>query len=711
MFIESLNLKNWRNHSDSSFTLRKINIIQGSNGSGKSSIVDVIDLFLTNNLEHRLDYYVKDRESKFYIDGKFDSLIGKLDYSISYENSTSRVLKTSEYEVYNSDCPKILQTFINPHLAAYSCISKQGKTDSIFEEGSVGRLNKIKSIFSIDTLSQIAFKIKNDIKPLKEEVKSLNAEIKNLESKNYTYMEEEDLPDIEEYKKRYAFLLEQQKIKKENDDRETEYQISNSIYLSRKEKIAETEKLIDELNSEKEKLLSENFQSVSQEQVTALKSKIEKESKLKSEYERKIELYNDYITAKNKLENEIEFSKSELENLEVVLFVDNFDYSNGSRLDMELISLEMEVRNIQKKIQLSRDGFCSECGQTYEADISRLESQLNDFNESINRVRSEVDKFKKDKFEFEKQKALYEKFIVKKEKIESKISFYKQQLSELKIVERVVRKSFNIEGLKTELKNLETKLDKATYVKLELKSIDNKIESYKMLLNELILSKPVPTILQDHQFDAKEFDECVRVINSYDKSLSYNERIKKHNDLLKKEEVSDKEEIDLKKSKINTLEYDIKILEETFRVFDREFPSFMIEKATKHIQIKMNDFFQRCYRGRYEVYFKQNEKQDGVDFFYSISDGGHPKPAAISSGFERQLLSMAFRIALGSITDIGLYVFDEIDSFSDPENSIVLFDNFLSKEKYDQVIIISQKPETIEFIMNNFNDVNLITLN
>ena len=51
MFIESLHLKNWLSYSDTMLELAQLTSVRGENGSGKTSIEQVLEMLYTGRAE------------------------------------------------------------------------------------------------------------------------------------------------------------------------------------------------------------------------------------------------------------------------------------------------------------------------------------------------------------------------------------------------------------------------------------------------------------------------------------------------------------------------------------------------------------------------------------------------------------------------------------------------------------------------------------
>ena len=75
----------------------------------------------------------------------------------------------------------------------------------------------------------------------------------------------------------------------------------------------------------------------------------------------------------------------------------------------------------------------------------------------------------------------------------------------------------------------------------------------------------------------------------------------------------------------------------------------------------------------------------------------------MASGFERQIVSLCFKLALTILSGTRILFLDETDSDAKDTNSIIFYDRLLESSILDQVFIISLKEETVKHIVDNFN--------
>jgi len=113
----------------------------------------------------------------------------------------------------------------------------------------------------------------------------------------------------------------------------------------------------------------------------------------------------------------------------------------------------------------------------------------------------------------------------------------------------------------------------------------------------------------------------------------------------------------------------------------------------------MNLFFQKAY-SKYTITFQQSKRS--LDFFYGYQDMIQA-PVEMASGYEKEVLSIAFRVALSSLQNLGLMSLDEIDSFASDEKSMKLFNTLFNESNIEQFFVITHNESSKEMIRNEYN--------
>ena len=79
----------------------------------------------------------------------------------------------------------------------------------------------------------------------------------------------------------------------------------------------------------------------------------------------------------------------------------------------------------------------------------------------------------------------------------------------------------------------------------------------------------------------------------------------------------------------------------------------------------------------------------------------------MASGFERSILSISFKIALCKAYNLSLSILDEIDAFASDGNSEKIYSSLLENDIFNQLFIITHKPNTLETMRDYFDDLTV----
>ena len=108
----------------------------------------------------------------------------------------------------------------------------------------------------------------------------------------------------------------------------------------------------------------------------------------------------------------------------------------------------------------------------------------------------------------------------------------------------------------------------------------------------------------------------------------------------------------------------------------------------------MNNFIEQIYR-KMNVKFK--EVKDSINITYDEAE----KDVNLASGFERELASLSFMLALSRLQGNDLLLLDEIDAAANDENSLLLYDMLKDLDSWSQLFIISHRQSVKELLINN----------
>lgn len=698
MKLKSFKAKNFKNLSNIFIEFENNTIISGDNGSGKSSILQGITYCLTNSLSEKISEYIKWGEDSFELNIQFEHKENTYNYSIKSNGSTtSKDLIINEKEFYkNTEASNKISEIINSDLLLYSSISEQGKSYSILTDTPAQKLKRIKSILGIEKLESVSQSMKESLSSEKESLKINRSQFDFLKSKEFRFQDEIELKNIEQIKKDFEIQEKQKLIFEKNKSLELNYNDSLKQY---NKNIENKNKYELEINLINHKL--KTYNDISTEKYNSTLVQISEIEKKLSDYNNNLKSYNEYVKRKNDIENKIQDYSNNINGIKLYrLNTLDFDISTIENLKNTLNDYFVSRKEIKNHLSLVKNGKCPTCGQSFNKSHEDLEKELQDIEIQISQIQDVIQTKETILKEYENKKLTNEKNKIIIDNGKANIESLQKELSSLEVINKPkdIYKDSN-DALK--FYNSEKQLYESNIKSITLLN-DNK-RLYESKLEELInLIEPEKPLYENNSYDSNLYESLKKDMWSYEKDIEQNERIKKFNEeVLKDKENTEKsiKEIDIKYYELSS---EIKNLEDAKNLIDKQFSSYLIEKGTSFIESQMNSFFQKCYP-KYSVYFKQTESKNSIDFYYTDNEIGKISTASLCSGFEKQLLSIAFRVALASITGLGFLILDEVDSDASTENSISLYSNLIDSNLFNQIICITHKEATKEYLENNYN--------
>ena len=691
--------KNFKNLIDTEVDFINYNLISGDNGSGKSSILQGITYCLTDRLPEKLSEYIRWGQKQFELVLDFEHNSDLYHYTIKCSNSSKKELVINDKDLFRgSDATNQISKLINPDLLLYSSISEQGQSYSILLESPTERLKKFKTILGIDKLTQIVEETKKEISSKKIESELLKKEIDLISSREFSFLEEFDLIDISEIKNLISVQESYKTTYIKNESLRKQYELELGQYDKDTNSLHDLKNELNEKSLKLTSLKDENFNESRYNTLLLTKKQLEFD---KAEYLNKKQNWDKYVSTKNSLLSKkslIEQKKSFIKLYRIA----PLDYNDSylKELNDRILNLSFTLKNLKNHERLARDGKCSACGQDFKHDINSILSDISDSEAELSTLKGE----------YEIKKSAWEE-LQKKNQDNSKnkeiIAVYENELNGvLKEIEELVKidEPEAIEFDSSFLSELGTlEKQKLEYAKIKdfIGDLNKDVENLKFKIDRIYsLIPPIQPIYEDHSYNEATYESLKKELNIYEEKESKLKFIQEHNKKVKEEEENNKNLLKNKETIYYNNMGDISILEESRNIIDKQFSSYLIEKGTEYVEYKMNNFFQKCY-SRYSVYFRQTESKNSIDFFYNDKDGKGGS-ASLCSGFEKQLLSIAFRVALASITGIGFLILDEIDSDASEENSISLYSNLIDSNLFSQIILISHKNDTKEYLLNNY---------
>lgn len=712
MRILYLKLKNFKSikEREFDFSKNKINIIVGKNGSGKSSVVDAITYLLTDHLYESISEYVNWDEgietSELQI--KFVHLGLTYDYKVvlKAKGSTERLLKisnTSE-EYKNSDAVKKIKELYNPKLVLYSSISTQHESTSLLFENPSERLKKLKQILGLERIEEISNSLKDDIETEKLRCLALDSEISVLKQRKFSYLTVPDLEDISTLQKKYELLLNEYKV---YEDSEKKYKESLELLKDYEIKIESRELLLSEIEDLEKKLSLISLlpiQFIDHEAERENSLELKKLEKQETEFDLLNKAYSQYSKDSETYKSKIKDLETKISQIQVKR-LGKCDITDKTIQDLQtdLSTLNSVRLTLENSLELCKEGKCSKCGSVYNEDPSHVESELKKNRELIEIKTSDLKSSMEKLSKFREEKGQNDLNIASKKTLEENKADFEKLLSELKIVEKPTEdfkpkleecryKDTQFREKRQKNSEIEEKNKIAEKERLSFEAtIDSKkkqLSKYDNLVKPTQIEKPIFEKMD-------EFTEIDRTLAIYEEKKKQREQAISFNQSIEKEEKDNEALINLKVNEYNESSSRQRVLTESRKILDKDFSSYVIDMGSSFIKNKMNEFFTKSY-GRYQVDFKKDNKS--VHFFYT-PDSKVYKSVGVASGFERQALSLSFRVSLNSIQNLGFYLLDEIESSAEDENSLNLFENLLNEE-FEQIICVTHKEPTKEYLIN-----------
>jgi DNA repair exonuclease SbcCD ATPase subunit len=725
MFIKNLKINNFKNISDLDLTFSKLNLISGNTGSGKTAILEALALLIANHTEGNIAEYIKWSAKKFEIESEFSLDNKNYIYNIVGGKTNNRTLfiEGEDQPYKNSDATKKLGEVINSELVLYSNISMQGKSTQLLFEKPTPRLEKLKMIFGLQDIDNSVIKIKEKIDELKIQIEIVENEIHNLKNRKFEY---QDVPDVEDYSQLEKQINDLEKEKEEyivQTQRHIEYE---KQLLNYQKCLQDIKKYSGEIEVNKKKFNDTSLYCLPVYHEKALGEFTQRKNDWEKNLiilENSIKDYNRYINLKEGLNKKIEEKNKELNNL-IIKRIQPCEYNNKDveEIEKEIAGYNSQIQLEKKHLELAKQGKCPTCGQNYILSVSDIEKELNALTLNKELLECESKEIKHIINDYDKKIFENEQIKTKRGFLTAQVQGYENELNSIKIIEEPkenkdeIKK--DIERIKETILNCELakkEYDRCVKENEETEKIRNKYNQDIAVLESKIeelqkISEPIK-IKEPKEFDLNNFESLKVKLNKCIQLEAERKSIIKSNELTKKEESKNILLINDKENILEKLRKDISLLETSKKLIGKDFSSYLIDNGTEYIKLKMNEIFSKSY-GRYSISLMRDEK--GVDFYYS-EEGKEKTSVIMASGFEKQLLSVSFRLALSNLQRLGIFIGDEIDSDASSEMSLRLFNTILNQKNIEQAFFISHKDDTKEMLSNlsnctifNMNDGKLV---
>jgi DNA repair exonuclease SbcCD ATPase subunit len=688
LLLKKLTLKDFMCFSDAQFDFdNNIILISGQNGQGKSAVLEAISLALTSKKRSTSyqDYVKQGKESALIV---LDCVINNepVNFNIQInlvKGTTFQIDLTYKGKLYqNKETEEIIESF---GLNYYSDLmfSMQAE-DDITKLTPAQRAYYLQKLLNFDFDEQ-KIKLKKDIDQFDEIIKinkieiplkenSITREKDSMEGLKQVIETEEDISLIKENIITISAKLEEaeKNIDKLNLLNNQINEINNNL-LNSKEKINEYNAKINSVKEQLEK------NEKNKETIASLEKS--KYSLLSTE-----KGYNEDLDKKNQLILEI---SNEIKDL--------------SKTKLELLAVKYEIEKLE---DLYDKDECPVCGQEtknvaekYYVDyISKHKDLINNTPDSILECKEIIlNKLST----FEKQNKELESEL---ENCNKEVSLLKEAIFNIKV---------SVDNTQNRIANNLTQINE-NYSNNTINNLKLNLEKETQFLNIFTTNKnklqeEIKSYSNIKIGDIRsELELLKNRLFNYNNTINTNIEISKRNEKRNENITTLQKEIDVLIARNFELNKQKETFEEAYKIFDKDLPNFMAIKACATLQDKLNNFIQNIFP-TYEVRLEASKK--GCEFFYTKDNtikenlkkkNNYMLNAKMSSGFERVLLTLAFKISLAELYNCDCLFLDEADGSADEDNSQILYEYLIDSGSYNQIFFITHKISIKDFVTNNY---------
>lgn len=670
--LNTLKLQNFMcvENAELNFKDQKVIILLGDNGNGKSTVLDAISLCLTESKrgDSYKDYIRRGtKEAKIKLDAEvrgspiiFDITINSIGTAL--DRKVTYLAKRKEPFV-NSEVTTLLEELDLPFFG--DILMSAQKADDITSKGPTDRANYLKKLLNFSFEKETAF-CKDKIDKAREDIKKGNEHLDY--NNNAITIKKNQIQAIPED------IYSDKKKEIESAIQTVQNQLSKYSGLTDKQR-----KLNESLNNvlQQKYVVSNSISTINTQigNLSSMKETLTKydddNKKLSSDVLEITQLISNINAELVKLSNE----QAELENTK-------------SDFIKRIAEKSSELQTIKKHLSLIDSGKCPECGHVFtNADKAEYEKAYNDTTEQL-------------------------------EKLNSESNINQNNLNE--VINNKLSKNTELSTLSTKLATCNSTISSNTRAReqlnnqiMSLEQISLSLPEKEQELKKLVESESVITNEQkDLEKSLKEYEELNKdlqngqiQLNEITKQISLRDNIIKTNDIIANEITALNIDSEIVQKSIEQAEKDEKVYKEAFTLLSKNLPDYLTVKTCDLLQEEMNNFIHVVFP-EMEIRLFQNKK--GIEFFYTKEQNYNKDDmsnAKMASGFEKDLLTLAFKVALCKLYCLPFAFFDEPDGHSSDGNAERLFKSLFTNGIFEQVFFISHKSGVRDIVKSNAESV------
>lgn len=654
--LKTLKLTNFTNIEEVyfDFTNRSTVLISGDIGSGKSSLFAAIAICFTDRRtgDSYRDYVRRGRKTaRIELTAAFFGKEIKFDYKIynkKYGAPMTRQISYDGQDYHNSDASSFLQSF-NISFLDHIMFSMQGDRGIIKLRPSE-RASLLKNVMNFKPSEKIDI-LEQEILTSQEELTKSEIKKETLESQTETFHDlKRPLSEtaIESHKVSLEKLKQELATLRVKEDRAKE------VLETLKKKRDDREQ-------------SQNRKEALQRSITDSRVEI---SKIKSQL---LDTTKDLsaLPTKEAITKEVKelTTTAETERLKWKDLQETIETSTES-INNQVVS----ISQLSTHIKAHEKGECTECGQS--TDPKKVPELL----QTLEEKKKIIDTLKQAKeLAAEKESKAQEVMRAAKAK-KAQLEYSIEQNVNLKIKYESMITRYN-----SRLDELETRIKKDS-------------EYFEKLNNDVTTLSSEISELSAATVHALDTSSLLSDIQEVETILTNNRAVVEKNDLLKDlnekaQKAKDKRLDTIKKlsAKVDSLILSIQTAKECKRILETVLPNFRTIKMCAELEDYINEFVQAIRPG---LVTKLYQNKAGIEFLYSphVPESDEEwLSAKMASGFEKELLATAWRVALGKAYGLTTLFLDEIDSAANSLMSEKMFSELARVPDFEQLFIISHR--------------------
>lgn len=647
--INSIHLENFMSieKADLEFSPNQMTAITGSNGAGKSSLLNAIAFAITG---HRQGESIKDyvrtgcEESTIILNSTFKGY--PLVHEITLYNSKKHPQATEKSVTYKD------KTYINSDYAQFVSENKleeleslmfmfQG-SNSIVNSKPAERASLLKKLFKFEFPEALDL-LNTMLEQGKMELVEHSAVVSELSSRSYSklpLMRETAPVAIKKWESRVGEI--DSALNKIGDTNEEEISSCERDLVESQKTLNKSQSRLDE-----DSLALSKAQTRLQDLEKSLESRdLEKMTKDLDDVKRDLAAHEkDYATQRE-------------------------DYS---KLKSSLDVLTYKERELSAQYDISKTGVCHACGQPVEqSHIDSLKSLLEETQREMSLKKQDL----KD-LGFDPRDAKSSELRKKVQFAEDSIEGYKNDLKVKEsllvrirdLSDLITERGNSIEQLEKKVKSLREKKEVLSKMKELIREKNNLLEEKKVILEKIQTSRDNLIKNQERRESNKRLEEDQKANES---------RIKEIND------------------KINETSVYLARVKKATEIIGKDLPNAIVLRACNTIEETINDIIQRVFP-YCRVALKLSK--GGMNLFYTPENSnGEWVPASMASGAQKMMINLSYFMSLARLSGMDSVFLDEIDASCSSENSKAIYEYLANLNLFKQVFFITHRPESVEVV-------------